>query len=212
MIARRHLGVTLSEREARIDAAQEFVRASFAVIGSELAAIRDAELYRHQYVTFDAYCRERWGFNRQRAGQLIEAAAAIAPVAKSFGQPVATDSQARQLGRLPLEDRADVWNGAVDETKRTGEARRLGPTIDELRSKVDRKLGLPGRVADAANLRAPSPPPKREPHHLVTVLRLNLGEVTQSTGSDLHPDDATELGELVRAWSTQLARLIKELP
>jgi hypothetical protein len=191
---------TLAEREARIDAAQTAVRESFATMGVELAAIRDDELYRAEYLTFDAYCRERWGFTRQRGYELIRAAEAVTGV-RNFLTPVVTDSQARQLGRLPIEDRGDAWNTAVEDTKRTGEARKLGPTIDELRAEVDR------RVDRGADLRMPPAPPRRDPHRLILVLRLNRELLAKTAPGDIHEDDRAELAELATAWADDLKRL-----
>lgn len=46
----------------------------FVEIGLALATIRDRRLYRAEFRTFEEYCRERWGFSRRRAYQLIACA------------------------------------------------------------------------------------------------------------------------------------------
>jgi hypothetical protein len=45
----------------------------FRTAGEALTQIRDERLYRETHETFEAYCRERWGFNDSRARQLIGA-------------------------------------------------------------------------------------------------------------------------------------------
>ena len=49
---------------------------TFVDVGNALTAIRENRLYRSTHSTFEAYCQERWGFNRTRAHHLIDAAEA----------------------------------------------------------------------------------------------------------------------------------------
>ncbi len=44
---------------------------TFVEVGAALLEIRDGRLYKNDYSTFEDYCRERWGFTRMRATQLI---------------------------------------------------------------------------------------------------------------------------------------------
>lgn len=48
--------------------------ATFMEVGKALYTISIGRLYRQTHETFEAYCRERWGFSRQHASRLIEAA------------------------------------------------------------------------------------------------------------------------------------------
>jgi hypothetical protein len=79
--------------------------------GRALAKIRDEKLYRGaSYRTFEAYCRGRWGFSRQRADQLIGAA----ETAKHLTTIVDTvsptnESQVRSLVGRPLEEAVEIW-------------------------------------------------------------------------------------------------------
>lgn len=36
-------------------------------VGLSMKAIKDGELYREQYKTFEIYARDRWGYSRARA-------------------------------------------------------------------------------------------------------------------------------------------------
>jgi len=64
---------TLADCEAVIERGLK----SFLEVGHALAEIRSSQLYPERYDSFDAYCAERWGFTRQRATQLTEAAEVV---------------------------------------------------------------------------------------------------------------------------------------
>ncbi|UQN06316.1 hypothetical protein [Deinococcus sp. QL22] len=48
--------------------------AGFVSVGEALLSIRDARLYRAAHKTFGDYCEQVWGWSRQRAQQLMDAA------------------------------------------------------------------------------------------------------------------------------------------
>lgn len=81
-------------RLAELEAVVERGMDTFIEVGIALAEIRDARLYREQFVTFEAYCRERWGFSRSRGYRLIRAAelAAMSPTGD-----IRSERQARAL-------------------------------------------------------------------------------------------------------------------
>jgi hypothetical protein len=85
---------------------------TFVAVGNALREIRDLRLYRESHGSFEDYCRERWQFSRQRAGQLIEAAAVSTMV------DVPNERQARELAPLLRDDEAEVvdaWRELRDE-------------------------------------------------------------------------------------------------
>lgn len=47
---------------------------TFVEVGAALMEIRDSRLYRETHGTFEAYCRERWGWDRTYAHRTIQAA------------------------------------------------------------------------------------------------------------------------------------------
>jgi hypothetical protein len=75
--------------------------------------IKEEALYRSDYDTFDDYCRERWGFKRSHAYQLIADAKTVAGVQNS-GQ-ILTQVQATELGRVPKKDRNRVLDWATEK-------------------------------------------------------------------------------------------------
>jgi hypothetical protein len=89
---------------------------TFVEVGRALREIRDRDLHRAAgYPSFDAYCRERWGFSRVRSTQLIAAAETAAVVTTVTGLPApANERQARALGRVAREARPAAWAEALE--------------------------------------------------------------------------------------------------
>lgn len=86
---------------------------TFVEVGLALLEIRDKQLFRLSHTSFEAYCRDRWSMDRQRAYQLMGAAevAQILPP-----DSVANESQARELVPVMNADPAlvpKVWDAVV---------------------------------------------------------------------------------------------------
>lgn len=117
----------------------------FAGVGRALLAIRDERLYREAgYETFEAYCQERWGIERRRAYQLMEAAA-VAENVKNFShfpQP-RVESHVAALARLGPEQQAQAWQMAV-ETAPNGKvtAAHVKETVAAFTVSNDGKAGV----------------------------------------------------------------------
>jgi hypothetical protein len=147
--------VSLAAHEATIERGLT----TFVEVGEALLAIRDERLYRDSHGTFEEYCRERWGFSDSRARQLIGAAQTVTNVTAAGLPAPSNEAQARELSRIPEEDRADVWAKAVEQTggKPTAaavrDAYRPAPASTEPQPSVK-----PERPAPAAEfLPAPEP-------------------------------------------------------
>ena len=85
---------------------------TFVEVGLALAEIRDLRLYKREYGGFEEYCREKWGWSRQHAYRLIEAA----PIAKCH-HVVTDEATARVLAKVEPEQRAGVVQAVLDEGK-----------------------------------------------------------------------------------------------
>lgn len=112
---------------------------TFVEVGSALTIIRDEKLYRHAFSTFEDYCKERWGFTRMRASQLIASAKVVANVNNCLQKPT-HESQTRPLARLEPEQQTEAWKKAVEtapEGRLTAKhvetvvAEMIEPEIDE---------------------------------------------------------------------------------
>jgi len=94
--------------------------------------IRDSRLYRDTHKTFELYCRDRWGFTKTRANQLIGAAAVSESLATTVVKPL-SERQARPLTALPPKQQVEAWNEAVDA------APDGMPTAEQIQKIVDSK-------------------------------------------------------------------------
>ena len=124
----------LAELEKTIGRGQK----TFVEVGLALAEIRDLRLYKREYSSFEEYCRKKWGWTRQHAYRLIEAA----PVAKCH-QLVTNESVARELARVEPTRRAGVVQAIVAEGQPvTAEAiRRHLPPPPMVRRAADSAVG-----------------------------------------------------------------------
>lgn len=76
---------------------------TFVEVGIALAEIRDSKLYRADYGTFEEYCKDKWGWSKQHAYNLIQ----CAPIVESNPQ-ITSLNQARAIAKAPAESRAAI--------------------------------------------------------------------------------------------------------
>jgi hypothetical protein len=88
--------------------------AHVARAGEALVRIRDKELYKNEYDSFEAYCKKRWGFGYFQARRYISAAAVQKSLATTPGMPVPEcEAQIRPLIGLPAELAQEAWLNAL---------------------------------------------------------------------------------------------------
>jgi hypothetical protein len=104
---------------------------TFTEVGQALARIKAQKLYRASHDSFEAYCKERWGFARAHAYRLINAAK-VAENVSPIGD-IPKESQARELARLPAAQQQDAWQEAIEQTDGK-------PTAAVVREIVERRL------------------------------------------------------------------------
>ena len=110
--------VTLTESESLAYGDLKLViaegRDTFIRVGAALAQVRDKNLYREEYSTFEAFCEAEYGWKRAHAYRLMEASAVVESLSPIGDTPPPTnEAQARELAKVPKEDRAKVWDEAV---------------------------------------------------------------------------------------------------
>jgi len=84
--------------------------------GKALMDIRDRQLYREQYSTFEAYCMGKWGFGKSQAYRHIDAVKTLAwlsPIGEVPKRLPGCESQIRPLVGLKPEEVKTAWNKAV---------------------------------------------------------------------------------------------------
>ena len=133
---------------------------TFVDVGLALAEIRDLRLYKREYDSFSEYCQAKWGWTRQHAYRLIEAA----PVAKCH-QLVTSEGAARELGKAEPDQRAEVVQAIVDDGKPVTAAE-----IKRVRAKRGNTLPPPAAVVDGTGWPVPT--------HLIPLWRRS-GEVQE---------------------------------
>lgn len=144
---------------AAIEIAIEDSLRGFEAMASRLKRVRDGRLYRENHVTFEDYCRVKWGFVASRARQIVAGAEATESVTKVTLPAPASERVARVLVPLSETERREVWAEAVDEFGDT-------PTAAQTREVAQRHL--------------PAPPPRKD-------MRFELIEDAVATLQDL-PD------------------------
>lgn len=148
---------TLAECEQVIERGKR----SWFEAGMALAAIHEGRLYGDAYPTFEAYCRDRWGWSRITAYRHMKAAreTALLPA----GNRPATEREARRLRSVtpedsPIdEDQERLWDRLIDaleviEALSSSDAPVIAATVPYRRraaiAKRLRKLGTyMGRIA-----------------------------------------------------------------
>lgn len=104
--------LSLPELEKVIERGQQ----TFIEVGRALMEIRDRRLYRETHATFEAYCRERWGWGHSHVNRQMDAARVAAAISPT-GEVPANEYQARaMLDRLEPQEREQVRQGAATPT------------------------------------------------------------------------------------------------
>jgi hypothetical protein len=129
----------LVECETTIEAGLQ----TFVEVGNALVRIRDGELYRGGYVTFQAYLQERWGFTMRHAERLMVGAEVVDSL-RPIGRLPSSEGVARELAPLPTGVRDDVWEEALERTARLSDG-QPNPTASEVRELVQSKLARVGQ-------------------------------------------------------------------
>jgi len=130
----------LSELENVIDAGLK----TFVDVGNALLEIRDSRLYREGWGTFEEYCQDRWGWQRNYANKMISAATVVNNLGTIVPISPATESQTRPLTSLPPEAQRQAWQTAV-ETAPNGKvtAAHVKSVVDEMTGRTVAPVIIP---------------------------------------------------------------------
>ncbi|MEH1867396.1 MAG: hypothetical protein V7K69_20630 [Nostoc sp.] len=108
--------LTEQEQSDRLHLERKVERAFFEA-GKALTELRDRRLYRSTHKTFDEYCLDRFGYNRSRSYQLVDAAVVVDNLQKC---PQIVDilptaeGQVRPMTKLEPQEQQEVWLRAVE--------------------------------------------------------------------------------------------------
>lgn len=181
---------------------------TFIEVGRALMEIRDRRLYRETHATFEAYCRERWGWGRNYANKHIAAAKAVDALGTSVPTPQ-TEGEARRMrtqtpAKLPAAKRAEQITTLAAEGNTADQiAAQIGVGTSQVRSLARaHSITLPDtmigkrRQLDAAHI-------VRETVNATDGLAFGLRFIDMET-LDF---DSAEAGEMAAALETSLRSL-----
>lgn len=129
----------------RIEKEIETDQASFLRVADNLIEVRDRKLYGIVADTFEGYVRDRWGWSKQRAYQLISAKRVVDSLPEKGQLVVDSESKARALAPVPPKRRMRVIHDAV-EVSTNGK-----PTARDISEAAERHPAPP----------KPTPPPAK---------------------------------------------------
>lgn len=94
---------------------EEVIERGYIDCGKALAIIRDEELYKVDYDSFEQYVKVRWDYSKSRAYQLIEASTIVDALPPEHRPK--NESQAREITKAPPEKQAEVAKSVADKCK-----------------------------------------------------------------------------------------------
>lgn len=115
---------------------QSGIRSAFDT-GMALAEVRNDKLYLGRFKTFEDFCKEMFNISRQYAYRLI-AAADLKDEMSPIGD-IATESQARELAKVPEEKRAEVLKQVAASGPVTAKAIAAHQQVKEKEAKSEPK-------------------------------------------------------------------------
>lgn len=141
---------------------------TFVEVGNALFEIRNNKLYRDKFTTFESYCRDRWNLKRQRAYELMDAAAVVNTLSEisdkneqdsqvSIIVPT-KESHAAALSKVTEEFRSEVWEKALEKNQSSGKvitakmidniAKELGNSVIEVSPEIEQRKGLVKQIRE----------------------------------------------------------------
>ena len=156
------MNVHESRRLAELEKMIAKGKQTFVEVGLALAEIRDLRLYKREYGSFSEYCREKWGWERRYTDYVIAGAEAVKSLPEKVSTIVLTETAARELAKIPAEQRAEVVETVAAEGKPVTAAaikRRLPPPPMRRRAPDGTNGAVPpppGQVLDATGWPVPT--------------------------------------------------------
>ena len=133
MSEKQEITLVESKRLIELEKVIKAGKSAFVEVGVALCEIRQSRLYRCEFSTFEDYCRQKWGFTRQYANQIIAGAGAVKDLPEGLETMVSNERQARELAKAPAEDRPAALKVAQERAQ--AEERQM--TAADVRDAVD---------------------------------------------------------------------------
>lgn len=116
---------------------------TFVEVGNAIREIRDSKLYKDSHDTFEKYCRERWGWNRNYADKQVRAADTAAVLGTFV--PIPNEAVAREFAPLKSDPETmnRVWGGVVEEYGETPAAKHVKKAVQQALTAERIRIQLP---------------------------------------------------------------------
>ena len=118
-----------TKRLAELEKTIAHGKKTFVEVGLALAEIRDSRLYKLEYDSFREYCQQKWGWEKRYTNYVIAGAEAVQSLPGQVGTIVPSEAAARELAKIPTEQRVEVVEMIAGEGKavRAAEIKRHLP-------------------------------------------------------------------------------------
>lgn len=134
------------EEQAEYDRCVVQVRRGFLVAGQALKVIRDRQLYRAKFETFEVFCEQLFAMTSRRAYQLIDAAEAADALKGATIQPT-HEAQLRPIAQLQPAEQQRAWAKACDVAGGSPTADQVQDVLPmKTRRRGKKKAGKPVRI------------------------------------------------------------------
>jgi len=116
-------GIKLARLESDIES-------GIGTVGRALTVIQSEQLYKSTNKTFEAYCKERWGFGRDYAYKLIKTEAFVERVSTMVDKPPTRERHVREVLKAPEKKQAAI----VAAVQQQCEEEKREPTAKDYRA------------------------------------------------------------------------------
>jgi hypothetical protein len=98
----------MSKLIKRLEQLESEIESGIRSVGKALMEIRDSKAYLGNYDTFEAYCKERWGFTDRHARDLIDAEAVRVKIGTLVPVETLKNKHLLEISKIPAAKQAQV--------------------------------------------------------------------------------------------------------
>ena len=211
----------LTTQEVRLNKLEEVIQKgkwAFVAVGVALYEVKALKLYEFKHANWNDYCKNRWGFKKAYADQLIQSADAVGKLPKDAATMVCNQRQGRAIAGVPESDRVQVLEAASKQAESEGRdmtarditnaASEQDPPVDIESTVMESKPATPTDTAPAPEpAPAPAEPrvwPEAEFKKTVTII---LTEYQHEGGAV----ELTRSAQFLRDWAKSIEKHAKWL-